>query len=92
MIFANEMIDLDTCSAFAKVLGMRTDKASRSRGRRQGRFSTFSRVRGLTTAGATLTLRPSMPNRVTSFVPVDATVVAVSSCDTGIELILILPL
>jgi hypothetical protein len=28
-IFANEMIDLDTCSAFAKVLGMRTDKASR---------------------------------------------------------------
>jgi len=32
-----------------------------------------------------------MPNRATSYVPVDATVVAVSACDTGIELLLIIP-
>ena len=92
MIFANEMIDLDTCWVFASALGMRRGKASRWRGLRQARFPTPSHVRGLTTAGAGRTLRHSMPNRATSFVPVDATVVAVPACGTGIELILILPL
>jgi hypothetical protein len=33
-----------------------------------------------------------MPARTTSFVSADTTVVAVSDCGTGIELLLILPL
>jgi hypothetical protein len=77
-------------TALAIVLGMNR-QPSRRAGREQARSEDGSTHPGLDNGDSAPTLCPSMPNRATSFVPVDATVVAVPPCGTGIELLLILP-